>query len=207
MCSHRQLLAVIAAAVALASCVPAGSAVYPAGLPFEEAVEQSYRAGRINRATYETAIHGPTISAPAPLPAVATAPPVSSAIEEIPLQAKGKSFYLPVRINGTITIPFLLDTGATALALPSDVASTLIRAGALREGDLLSDARVTLADGSTQVRPRVLIREIRVGNQTATNVAATINPAAAEPLLGQAFLSRFGSITLDYRRNMLVLNR
>jgi len=119
-------------------------------------------------------------------------------LDEIPLQAKGKALYLPVRINDTITIPFLLDTGAEELALPVDVATTLMRAGALGSRDVLGEVGLVLADGSKQVVPRISIREVKVGNQTLRDVPATVSPSAAEPLLGQAFLSRFGSVTLDY---------
>jgi clan AA aspartic protease (TIGR02281 family) len=177
-------------------------------------LEQSFRAGRISRASYEGE-RARVLGYPDPNQAINQSPNTAQerplagnrAVEEIALQAKGKSFYLPVRINGTITIPFLLDTGAEGLALPADVASTLVRAGVLQERDMLGKGVGVLADGSEQPMPRVLLREIQVGKQSVRDVPAMVNPSAGGPLLGQAFLSRFGSVTIDYRRNTLVLNR
>jgi hypothetical protein len=47
--------------------------------------------------------------------------------EEIPIRRSGGEYLVPVRINQTITLPFILDTGATVLTIPADVALTLIR--------------------------------------------------------------------------------
>jgi predicted aspartyl protease len=176
---------------------------------FLSGLEDAFRAGRITRATYEGE-RARVLGYPDPNKSVAQPnPPLEHATDtnEIPLQAKGKALYLPVRINGTITIPFLLDTGAEELALPVDVATTLMRAGALGSRDVLGEVGVVLADGSKQVVPRISIREVKVGNQTLKDVPATVSPSTAEPLFGQAFLSRFGSVTVDYRRDVLVLRR
>jgi clan AA aspartic protease (TIGR02281 family) len=159
-------------------------------------LQESYRRGCINKATYEA-----NLRAREPL-----AGPQSAGLhDEIPLRFVGRIIYVPVEINGTIAIPFVLDTGATELALPADVALTLARAGALDENDVLDARPVTLADGSTQTMERVVIRRLRVGSHTAANVPATINPAASDPLLGQSFLARFGAVTIDYQRRVLIL--
>ena len=111
-----------------------------------------------------------------------------------------------MRINETITLPFVLDTGATDLVIPADVALTLIRAGALRSADFIGKKPYYLANGSEQIGERVIIREVKVGAHKVTNVTATINPPESELLLGQSFLSNFGAVTLDYRRLVLVLS-
>ena len=204
------LVAVLA--IVVVGCAPQQQQNYQA--EFLGGLEQSFRAGRINRATYEGE-RARALGYPDPnqraaqLPSAAQEHPsaVNRGVEEVALQAKGRSFYLPVRINGTITIPFLLDTGAEGLALPSDVASTLVRAGVLQQRDMLGKGIGVLADGSEQRMPRVLLREIQVGKQTVRDVPAMVNPSAGDPLLGQAFLSRFGSVTIDYRRSTLILNR
>ena len=58
----------------------------------------------------------------------------------------GKTYRVAVRINETITLPFILDTGATDLVIPADVALTLIRAGALTSGDFIGEGRYSLAN-------------------------------------------------------------
>jgi predicted aspartyl protease len=53
----------------------------------------------------------------------------------------------------------------------------------------------------------VVIREVQVGDFAVRNVTATISPPQGEPLLGQSFLSKFGAVTLDYKRLVLILAR
>ena len=126
--------------------------------------------------------------------------------EEIQLEKRGSSYYVPVRINDTITMPFLLDTGADDLVIPADVARTLIRAGALKSGDLIGKRSYQIANGSEEVSPLVRIGEVRVGERVVRNVTAGITPANGEPLLGQSFLSKFGTLTVDYKRLVLTLS-
>lgn len=132
-------------------------------------------------------------------------PPEGS--QEIKIERRGDTYRVPVRINQTITLPFLLDTGASDLVIPADVALTLIRAGALNSGDFVGKDRYRLANGSEEVSDLVVIREVQVGDYAVRNVTATISPPQGEPLLGQSFLSKFGAVTLDYKRLVLILSR
>ena len=113
---------------------------------------------------------------------------------------------MPVRVNDTITLPFLLDTGAGDLVIPADVALTLIRAGALRSGDFIGKRPYQLANGSEEVSDIVVIREVRVGDHVVRNVTASITALEGKPLLGQSFLSKFGTVTVDYKRLVLILS-
>jgi predicted aspartyl protease len=126
--------------------------------------------------------------------------------EEVPIERHGSAYHVPVRINDTITLPFLLDTGAADLVIPADVALTLTRAGALKVGDFVGKAIYSYANGAEDVRDRVVLREVQVGGHSVRNVTASINSFQAEPLLGQSFLSKFGTVTLDYKRLVLVLS-
>jgi hypothetical protein len=47
----------------------------------------------------------------------------------------------------------------------------------------------------------------QVGEHVVGNVTASISPFQGEPLLGQSFLSKFGAVTLDYKRLVLILSR
>jgi clan AA aspartic protease (TIGR02281 family) len=119
---------------------------------------------------------------------------------------QGNSYYVPVRINDTITLPFLLDTGASDLVIPIDVALTLIRAGALKRSDFIGQTSYRMANGSEEVGDVVVLRDVRVGDHMVRNVSASITPAQGQPLLGQSFLSKFGTVTVDYKRLILVLS-
>jgi hypothetical protein len=106
--------------------------------------------------------------------------PVGDAVS---LERRGDTYLLPVRINQTITLPFVLDTGATELGIPADVALTLIRAGALTSDDFIGKRRYALANGSEEVGDRVIIREVQVGQHVVQNVTAIVNPPASDLLL------------------------
>jgi hypothetical protein len=127
--------------------------------------------------------------------------------QEVKIERHGSTYRVPVRINDTITLPFLLDTGASDLVIPADVALTLIRAGALRSGDFVGKDRYRLANGSEEVSELVVLHEVQVGEHIVRNVTASISPSQGEPLLGQSFLSKFGTVTLDYKRLVLILSR
>ena len=132
--------------------------------------------------------------------------PAVQELEEVQLEKRGSAYYVPVRINDTITLPFHLDTGADDLAIPTDVALTLVRAGALRRDDLVGQNSYRLANGSKEVNDVVVLREVRVGDHVVRNVSASIIPTQGDPLLGQSFLSKFGAMTIDYKRLVLVLS-
>jgi predicted aspartyl protease len=90
--------------------------------------------------------------------------------------------------------------------IPADVALTLIRAGALRIGDFVGKSPYRMANGSEEVSDQVIIREIRVGKQVVRNMTASITPPEGQPLLGQSSLSKFGAVSVDYKRLVLVLS-
>jgi clan AA aspartic protease (TIGR02281 family) len=127
--------------------------------------------------------------------------------EEIQLERRGSAYFVPVRINQTLTLPFILDTGAEELVIPVDVALTLIRAGALTREDFIGKGRYTMANGSEETQDRVVIREVQVGDHTARDVTASVSSATSNPLLGESFLSQFGTVTIDYNRLVLILSR
>jgi len=133
--------------------------------------------------------------------------PLNRSTDEVPIERHGSTFRVPVRINRTITLPFVLDTGAVEMAIPADVALTLIRARALTSSDFIGQSQYSMANGSEQISDRVIIREVQVGDHSVRNVTALVSPAAGDLLLGQSFLSKFGAVTLDYNRLVLVLSR
>jgi formylglycine-generating enzyme required for sulfatase activity len=124
---------------------------------------------------------------------------------EIPLEKQGGVYTLPVRINGVITLNFVLDSGAAEVSVPVDVVSTLLRTGTIKESDFLPGQVYSLADGSTLKSPRFLIRELEFGGIKISNVPASVAPLAGELLLGQSLLERLDSWSMDNRRHVLVL--
>ena len=127
--------------------------------------------------------------------------------ESIPLSVQGGTFIIPVLINGQMTLNFTIDSGAADVSIPADVVSRLIRTGTLQESDFLGKKTYRLADGSTVPSVTFVIRSLKVGNHVLENVTASVlSSAQADLLLGQTFLSRFNSWSIDNKRQVLLLN-
>ena len=77
-------------------------------------------------------------------------PTTATTVDEVPLKRHGNEYIVPVRVNEVITLPFVLDTGATDLVIPEDVALTLVRSGALTSEDFLGNKSYIMANGSHQ---------------------------------------------------------
>lgn len=132
--------------------------------------------------------------------------PTEAATNGIPLLLEGGTFVIPVLINGQITLNFTLDSGAADVSIPADVVSTLVRTGTIQESDFVGKKMYRLADGSTVPSATFSIRSLKVGNHLLENVMGSVASAQADLLLGQSFLSRFNSWSIDNKRRVLLLN-
>ncbi len=117
----------------------------------------------------------------------------------------GGTFKVPVTINGQLTLNFTVDSGASDVSIPADVFMTLARTGTITDADYLDKQIYTLADGSTTPSQRFVIRSLRVGNKTLENVVGSIAPVKGSLLLGQSFLGRFNSWSIDNHLQALLL--
>jgi len=137
--------------------------------------------------------------------AVAPAQP-SSGGSEISLQQQGGMLVAPVTINGAITLNFMIDSGASDVSVTPDVALTLYRTGTIRDTDFLGSHNFQLADGSTVPSPTFRIQSLKVGGREAHDVVANISSDINAPLLlGQSFLRKFTTWSVDNGRQVLVL--
>jgi predicted aspartyl protease len=149
-----------------------------------------------------------------PTNTTALAPPEPNTYENIapvaestPLSLQGGTFVIPVLINGQITLNFTIDSGAADVSIPADVVSTLIRTGTIQKSDFIGQKTYRLADGSTVPSATFLIRSLKVGNRLLENVTGSVASAEADLLLGQSFLRRFKSWSIDNARQVLVLTQ
>lgn len=130
------------------------------------------------------------------LPALAT---------EIPLVRASGVFMVSARLNGVLDLQFVLDSGATEVTIPAEVARQLIRSGTATRDDVLPSANYLLADGRTVEHPRINIRVVEVAGIRVHNVPASIGQDSGMLLLGQSFLERLGTWSLDSRRRLLIV--
>jgi clan AA aspartic protease (TIGR02281 family) len=139
----------------------------------------------------------------AAIPELAGAPAVQT---RVPLKTTaGSLFVVPVEINGTTTLDFAIDSGASAVVLSAGVFSALKRAGVIKEKDITGQEPYVLADGSKGQGTTFTIRSLKVGTITVENVEGTVTSSQGSLLLGQSFLGRFKSWSLDNMNQVLFL--
>jgi len=125
---------------------------------------------------------------------------------EIALKKEGGILVVPVSINNAITLNFIIDSGAADVSIPADVVMTLIRTGTLRDIDFIGHEIYQLADGSRVPSETFRIRVLKVGDREIENVTGSIARVEGSLLLGQSFLKRFRSWSIDNQRQILLLD-
>ena len=125
--------------------------------------------------------------------------------ESIPLVHEHGTLQVPVVINGKISLNFIIDSGATDVSIPASVFSALTRDGTVSRQDFLDKRLYKLADGSGEISQRFRIRSLRVGKLEVRDVIASIGDSGGLPLLGQSFLSRLKSWSIDNERQALLV--
>lgn len=118
---------------------------------------------------------------------------------EIRIEADARGhFFLMATVDG-VEIPFLLDTGASAVVLgPGDA-----RRIGFRPAELDYSQRILTANGDVPGAP-VTLREIRVGQLRVFDVPATVHGAPLPiSLLGTSFLQRLEGYEVERDRLLL----
>lgn len=147
-----------------------------------------------------TATERPEPSQPSPAPPVST-----TRATLVPMRFKNGTFSIPVLINDKLMLDFVLDSGASDVAIPADVVRTLMRTGTLSDADFLETKTYRMADGSTVPGQTFRIRLLKVGDKVLENVTGGVVPVGGSLLLGQSFLRRLKSWSIDNERMVLVV--
>ena len=133
------------------------------------------------------------------------APQSDSREGTVAMEKVGGVYVVPVSFNGAITLDAIVDSGASDVSIPADVVMTLIRTKTISDQDFLGTQTYVLADGSKVPSARFRIRSLKVGGNTIENVEASIASSEAVILLGQSFLGRFRSWSVDNDKHTLIL--
>jgi clan AA aspartic protease (TIGR02281 family) len=151
---------------------------------------------------------GNVVASGAPSAQAASASAASNAppAQEVALEDDGGTYRIPVLINGAMNVKFTIDSGASDVSIPADIVAKLVQAGTVTKADFIGRQTFQLADGSTVPSAIFKIKSLKVGTLELQNVTASLANANSEPLLGQSFLSRLSSWSMDNSRHALVLN-
>jgi clan AA aspartic protease (TIGR02281 family) len=133
----------------------------------------------------------------APTPTPTYAPASVSHAHEIALTKSNNHYYVNGIVNG-IPIDFELDTGASNTSLSYAATNRL----GLGKKDVIKAVPVQGVNGLSN-EPLVQLRDVNIGGYVLPNARALVGNYT---LLGQDFLSRLGTYTIDNHRGVLVLN-
>lgn len=133
-------------------------------------------------------------------------PTWAHASSRVALEDENGVYVIPVRLNHVVTLGAVVDSGASELQIPSDVVLTLIRSGTVTSADFLPGATYILADGSKVKGERFTLHKVQVGDIVIEDVPAAISSASSTLLLGQSFLSRFRSWSIDNSSKELIVD-
>lgn len=134
----------------------------------------------------------------------AVSSPLSAA--EVALGTSGGIYTVPVQVNGSVSMEFLVDPGAGVVVIPLSVLRYLVRNGTVTDNDVIGVGAAETADRSLYLTARVRLAELRIGDMIVRNVTAAVAPGLTQPLLGQSFLRRFPAVTFDNRRHVMILS-
>jgi len=140
----------------------------------------------------------------APVPAAAGA--VTRAREAIPIEAHDGAYVVPVLVNGLLPLKFIVDSGSADVSIPAEVASALRKLGTLSGADLLGSKTYLLADGSKVSSEIYRIESLKIGGLVMQNVTVRVSAENSSLLLGQSFLSRLKSWSVDNAKRLLVMD-
>jgi clan AA aspartic protease (TIGR02281 family) len=124
--------------------------------------------------------------------------------EEVRLVKENGVYHLPVKINDAIELKFVVDTGASDVHIPADVALTLKRTGTISENDFIGKASYQLADGSIKENVKIKLRSLKIGNKVIRNVEAIVGSAKSQLLLGQSALEKLELWRMETRNGIFV---
>jgi clan AA aspartic protease (TIGR02281 family) len=127
--------------------------------------------------------------------------------DRVLLASKGGILVAPVIINNSIKLDFFVDSGASDVTIPADLYSTLVRSGAITAADITGSRQFVNASGETSRATTFILRSLKVGTVEVSDVEASVAPLRGPLLLGQSFLKRFKSWSINNATQELILQR
>jgi clan AA aspartic protease (TIGR02281 family) len=118
----------------------------------------------------------------------------------IRVQRAGTNMMVNVRLNNSVTAPFLIDTGASDVLVPAALAKRL---GLSLEG--ARTQRYSTANGVVEQKV-VMLRSVAVGDAVVEDVPASVSDGMSVGLLGLSFFNHF-NYNIDAANGVVTLTR
>ena len=143
----------------------------------------------------------------APLTATLTrrAVPAGPRPQMIPIEAENGAYIVPVLVNGVLPLKFIVDSGSADVSIPAEVAFTLKQMGTMTGTDFLGKKTYQLADGSLVSSEIYKVASLKIGGLVMHDVTVRISAEKSSLLLGQSFLRRLTSWSMDNAKKVLII--
>ncbi|GAB4023797.1 retropepsin-like aspartic protease family protein [Spirosoma koreense] len=131
---------------------------------------------------------------------------IGSGPTEVAMEKQNGVFKVPVIVNG-VPMKFILDTGASLISISATEAEFMYKQGAITEADIVGQSKFQDANGDISPGDVIRLKSVQIGDRVLENVNASVVRSTKAPLLlGQSALSKFGKISVDYRRNVVTFD-
>jgi clan AA aspartic protease (TIGR02281 family) len=157
--------------------------------------EQNAAAPRVDRLqTYSTSPASAGASAPR-----RSRTARSGELLRIPFEKRGDMMFVEVTLNDRVSAPFLVDTGASDVSIPAELASRL----GIHVGPDTPYRRYTTANGII-ANPLITLDSVQAGEARLEGVQASINSTMGVGLLGGSFFNNF-TFQVDPAANVIAV--
>lgn len=114
-------------------------------------------------------------------------------------------YYVTVWVNG-VPIKAIVDTGCSDMAISNTEFCFLKKQGFIDNSAIVGKSETKIADNSVIETLTLNIKTIKIGETTINDISCcVINDDNAQPLLGQAVLSKLGEVSIDYKNHKLLI--
>jgi aspartyl protease family protein len=123
---------------------------------------------------------------------------------EVPFTKESGVIIIPVMVDD-VPMKFIFDSGASSISMSSVEATFLYKQGDLTQNDIIGQEQFQDANGDVSVGTVINLKKLQIGNAVLYNIKASVVDNLKAPLLlGQTALSQFGSVRIDYNKNVLI---
>lgn len=131
---------------------------------------------------------------------------VNSEIQIKLIKSNSDTYEIPCLIND-LPLKLIFDTGASDVSISLTEALFMFKNGQLTEDDIIGRQNYKVASGEIEEGYVINIKKLQIDKFVLTNVRASVSKNLNAPLLlGQSALSKLGKITIDYNKNLLIIN-
>ena len=105
-------------------------------------------------------------------------------------------YKVPCEVNG-LKVKMVFDTGAAAVSISENLAEMMLENGYLSPEDLGNKAKAITADGRIVDNTLVVLKTVKIGDITLSDVAAVVIDGQRTPLLfGQSAIQKLGQVSM-----------